>query len=88
MTCVRLFKRTVGIVENDYGGYLMNMSHAFGDVDGDGHLDVVVSGRKGRMVWLENRRSDRPCIEHLMMGKYGVRQAVARRGTMARARMV
>jgi len=56
---------TCGIVENDYDGYPMNMSHAFGDVDGDGHLDVV-SGRKGRMVWLENRGPDHPWIEHLI----------------------
>jgi len=65
---IHFTKKTVAVVENDYGGYPMNTFHVVGDVSGDGLPDIVVSGRQGRMVWLENRGPDQPWVEHLIDG--------------------
>ncbi len=66
MASLELAKRAVATVENNLGGYPMNTFHAVGDVNGDGRLDIVVSGRTGRMVWLENRGVDQTWVEHLI----------------------
>jgi hypothetical protein len=66
MASVQFVKWVVATVENNLGGYPMNTFHVVGDVNGDGRLDIVVSGRKGRMVWLENRRTEQTWAEHLI----------------------
>lgn len=66
MGTLHLIKRTIAQVENNNGGYPMNTFHVVGDMNNDGKLDVVVSGRKGRMVWLENNGKDQPWTEHLI----------------------
>jgi len=59
-------KKVVAVVENECGSHAMNTFHAVGDVNGDGRPDIVVSGRSGRMVWLENKGCDLPWVEHLI----------------------
>jgi hypothetical protein len=48
-------KRVVGEVANDVPPAQMNTFSAVADVNCDGLPDIVVCGRNGRMVWLENR---------------------------------
>ena len=66
MSGITFRKRTVGTVPNDCGINPMNTLHVAGDVNNDGRLDIVVSGRHGRMVWLENQDEDQPWVEHVM----------------------
>ncbi|MDI7275558.1 MAG: VCBS repeat-containing protein [Anaerolineae bacterium] len=66
MMALPLSKRVVATVENNLGAYPMNTFHAVGDVNGDGQADIVVSGRTGRMVWLENRGMEGTWPEHLI----------------------
>lgn len=63
---IRCVKECIATVENDCGSYPMNTFHAVGDVNADGRLDIVVSGRAGRMVWLENQGPGAPWLEHLI----------------------
>jgi hypothetical protein len=63
---IRCKKQVVAVVENNNGSYPMNTFHVVGDINNDDRLDIVVSGRKGRMVWLENTGDRLPWIEHLI----------------------
>jgi len=66
MSGVVFSKRTVGIVVNDAPPGAMNTFHTVGDVNNSGLPDIVVSGRNGRMVWLENRGADAPWPQHVI----------------------
>ena len=44
----------------------INTFSAVGDVNGDGRPDIVISGRNGKFVWLENAGPDAPWPEHLI----------------------
>jgi hypothetical protein len=66
MASMQFTKHVVGTVENNLGGYPMNTFHVVGDMNGNGQLDIVVSGRKGRMVWLENRGPEETWVQHLI----------------------
>jgi hypothetical protein len=63
---IQFTKRTVATVENNVRRSPMNVSHTVGDIDRDGRPDIVISGRNGRMVWLENSGADLPWVEHLI----------------------
>ena len=62
-------KHIIGEVDNADAGAAFNTLITVGDLNADGLIDVVVSGRKGRMVWLENPgRLDVPWPAHLIDG--------------------
>lgn len=67
MTNIRFHKKVIAEVNNDLGGYPMNTFLAAGDINGDGWVDLVISGREGRMVWLENPgAAQHPWREHIV----------------------
>jgi hypothetical protein len=47
-------KHVVATVVNTHGPGEMNTLGIVGDVNGDGRPDIVICGRIGRMVWIEN----------------------------------
>ncbi|MHB1294004.1 MAG: FG-GAP repeat domain-containing protein [Anaerolineae bacterium] len=64
-----LFDRvTVGTVANPGGRGEMNTLIIVGDVNGNGRPDIVISGRFGSMVWLENpgALTGEPWKQHLI----------------------
>ncbi len=63
MPKLRFAKRVVAEVRNE--GQI-NTFHAVGDINGDGRPDIVVSGRNGRLVWLENTGERTPWPEHFV----------------------
>jgi hypothetical protein len=66
MTQFLFSKKVVGCVVNDTPPGAMNTFSAVGDVNQDGYADIVVSGRNGRMVWLENKGENAPWVEHFI----------------------
>ncbi len=54
MPAPRFVKRVIGELVNDVGQAAMNCLCIVGDIDGDSHPDIVVSGRNGAMAWFEN----------------------------------
>jgi len=59
-------KQAVAEVKNDIPPGAMNTFSAVGDINGSGLLDIVVCGRCGRMVWLENRGEGPEWQQHLV----------------------
>lgn len=59
-------KKVVGTVENPTPPGAMNTFSTVGDINKDGKIDIVIGGRNGRMVWLENQGEGKPFAEHLI----------------------
>jgi hypothetical protein len=63
MAVPQFLKRVVAEVRNE--GQINTFS-AVGDINGDGRPDIVISGRNGKFVWLENMGPDAVWKEHLI----------------------
>jgi hypothetical protein len=59
-------KTVIAQIVNNVPPEPMNLLFAAGDINGDGRPDLVVSGRNGRMVWLENPGREGGWAEHLV----------------------
>lgn len=59
-------KTVIGQVVNDVEPVPVNLFLAAGDISGNGVPDVVLSGRNGRMVWLENRGRSAEWAQHVI----------------------
>jgi hypothetical protein len=59
-------KTVVATVPNPTPPGPMNTFSAAGDVNQDGQVDIVIGGRNGRLVWLENKGEGQPWEEHLI----------------------
>lgn len=51
---VNFKKQIIGELVNDIPPVALNAFSAIGDINNDGFVDFVLSGRSGRMVWFEN----------------------------------
>lgn len=54
------------VVNDDVPAGAMNTFSAVGDVNADGRPDIVIAGRNGRMVWLENTGQAGDWPQHLI----------------------
>jgi len=66
MSKLKFKKMIIGEVNNDFPPAPMNTFSTIGDINCDGRLDFVLSGRDGRMVWLENPGLDQAWQAHLI----------------------
>ncbi|MEM3648814.1 MAG: VCBS repeat-containing protein [Thermoproteota archaeon] len=64
MGVLKFQKRVIAIVDNSPADF--NTFSAVGDINVDGLPDVIVGGRSGMMVWLENQGFDAPWEQHLI----------------------
>ncbi|MEE4195473.1 MAG: VCBS repeat-containing protein [Anaerolineae bacterium] len=58
-------KHIIATIENDIPPGAMNTFMASGDLNNNGRIDLIVSGRNGRMVWLENQ-GNLQFVEHII----------------------
>ncbi len=66
MTLPVFRKAVVAVIDNNVPPAEMNTFHTVGDMNGDGRPDIALSGRNGRLVWIENRGLESPWPAHLV----------------------
>lgn len=59
-------KKVVGEVINNIPPGAMNTFSTVGDINGDKLLDIVIGGRRGKIVWLENCGPDKEWKQHII----------------------
>jgi hypothetical protein len=66
MSAPSFTRKVIGEIDNSEGGATMNTFFTTGDVNQDGRVDIVVSGRSGKMVWFENKGAGQEWERHLV----------------------
>jgi hypothetical protein len=56
----------IGEMDNAVGPAQMNTLFNIGDINGDGGMDILISGRNGRLAWFENRGAATAWERHLI----------------------